>query len=145
MFYKLDNRDEEEDINTDTAFEYIRQLMLKEKIFEAVTYLWKVCIKLKQKPDIENLSPEAKEECLFLFLLKTFMESENNLNNIKENIEKKQSIEENKEKEEIIAIKRVINYLRVCFYIFYIDFNNYLIKNYIIILYYSIVWNLQLN
>lgn len=106
--------------------------MLKEKIFEAVTYLWKVCIKLKQKPDIENLSPEAKEECLFLFLLKTFMESENNLNNLKENIEEKQSIEENKEKEEIIAIKRVINYLRVCFYIFYIDFNNYLIKNYIL-------------
>lgn len=105
---------EDEDINTDTAFEYIRQLMLKEKIFEAVTYLWKVCIKLKQKPDIENLSPEAKEECLFLFLLKTFMESENNLNNLKENIEEKQSIEENKEKEEIIAIKRVINYLRHC-------------------------------
>ncbi|XP_017757299.1 PREDICTED: condensin complex subunit 1 [Eufriesea mexicana] len=110
-----DNETEVEDINVDIAFEHVRHLMLKEKILEAVTYLWKVCIKLKQSPDIENLSPEAKEECLFLLLLKTFMESENNTSNENESTNKKQLTDKkNNEIEEIIAIKRVVNYLKNC-------------------------------
>ncbi|XP_076302628.1 condensin complex subunit 1-like [Lasioglossum baleicum] len=109
-----DDETEEKDIDIDTAFEHVRHLMLKEKILEAVTYLWKVCIKLKQSPDIENLSPEAKEECLFLLLLKTFMESENNSSNEDENTNEKQLKDKNNEIEEIIAIKRVVNYLKNC-------------------------------
>ncbi|XP_071858144.1 CAP-D2 condensin subunit [Bombus fervidus] len=108
-----DEVEEEEDINSDTAFEHVRQLILKEKILEAVTYLWKVCIKLKRSPDIEVLSPEAKEECLFLLLLKTFMESESNLDNIGENTDAVHSTDKNKEEEEIIS-KRVVNYLKNC-------------------------------
>lgn len=107
--------------------------MLKEKILEAVTYLWKVCIKLKQSPDIENLSPEAKEECLFLLLLKTFMESENNSSNEDENTNEKQLKDKNNEIEEIIAIKRVVNYLKVCSGVLHIYFhklfNNKLFQN----------------
>ncbi|CAL7943553.1 unnamed protein product [Xylocopa violacea] len=111
---KDDEDNNDKNINPDTAFEHVRQLMLKEKILEAVTYLWKICKKLKQSSDVENLSPEAKEECLFLFLLKIFMESENNLNIAEENTDKRHSIDKNNEKEEIIATKRVINYLKNC-------------------------------
>ncbi|CAK9809075.1 Condensin complex subunit 1 [Anthophora quadrimaculata] len=111
---KQGNKDEEENIDPNTAFEHVRQLMLKEKVFDAVTYLWKVCVKLRQHPDIENLSPEAKEECLFLLLLKTFMESENNSSNAKEDIDKSQSVDTSTNKEEIIAKKRVVNYLKNC-------------------------------
>lgn len=84
--------------------------------------MWKICIKLKQSPDIEVLSPEAKEECLFLLLLKTFMESESNLNNIGENTDAVYPTDKNKEEEEIIS-KRVVNYLKVCFQAFYVNHN----------------------
>ncbi|KOC65469.1 Condensin complex subunit 1 [Habropoda laboriosa] len=101
---KQGNEGEDENIDPDTAFEHVRQLMLKEKIFEAVTYLWKVCVKLRQNPDIENLSPEAKEECLFLLLLKTFMESENDSNNVKKDTDKRQSVDKKFATELEIAI-----------------------------------------
>lgn len=153
MFYKLDDEDESEEeerekevnINTDTAFEHVRQLMLKEKILEAVTYMWKICLHLKRNSDIENLSPEAKEECLFLLLLKTFMESESNPIDGNENVDRQHSEDKNKEDDEILALKRVVNYLKVCFrYVILIV--NYLLKY---VLYYNIffriVWNLQMN
>lgn len=113
-----DNDSDAEDIDPNTAFEHVRQLMLKEKILEAVTYLWKACIALKQCPDMENLSPDAKEEFLFLLLLKTFMESEDTSNQAKEGTDKtRESTVEaqsgDKEKEEIAVVKRVVNYLRV--------------------------------
>ena len=79
-----EDEDDEDDIDPNTAFEHVRQLMLKEKTLEAVTYLWKVCIALKQCPDMENLSADAKEEFLFLLLLKTFMESEDSSSQAKE-------------------------------------------------------------
>ncbi|XP_076685668.1 CAP-D2 condensin subunit isoform X2 [Andrena cerasifolii] len=114
-----DSDDDDDNIDPNTAFEHVRQLMLKEKILEAVTYLWKVCIALKQCPNIENLSPDAKEEFLFLLLLKTFMESEDTLNeakkgtdNARESTAKTQSGD--KEKEEIAVVKRVVNYLKNC-------------------------------
>ncbi|XP_034178146.2 condensin complex subunit 1-like isoform X3 [Osmia lignaria lignaria] len=109
----LEDEDEENiDIDPNTAFEHVRQLMLKEKILEAVKFLWKVCIKLKESPEIENFSAEAKEECLFLLLLKTFMESENGPDNVQENADNRESLD--KDKENIIGAKRVVNYLRHC-------------------------------
>ncbi|XP_046144629.1 condensin complex subunit 1-like isoform X3 [Osmia bicornis bicornis] len=109
----LEDEDEENiDIDPNTAFEHVRQLMLKEKILEAVKCLWKVCIKLKESPEIENFSAEAKEECLFLLLLKTFMESENGPNNVQENADNRESLD--KDKENIVGAKRVVNYLKHC-------------------------------
>nr|XP_034178145.1 condensin complex subunit 1-like isoform X2 [Osmia lignaria] len=109
----LEDEDEENiDIDPNTAFEHVRQLMLKEKILEAVKFLWKVCIKLKESPEIENFSAEAKEECLFLLLLKTFMESENGPDNVQENADNRESLD--KDKENIVGAKRVVNYLRHC-------------------------------
>lgn len=102
-----------EDIDPNYAFEKIRQLMLSEEISEAVSYLWEICSRL-QESKIEDLSPEAQEECLFVFLLKIFMESEHV--NIKED-KKKESIEENVSqeykmlKEKVKAQKRLVNYL----------------------------------
>ncbi|XP_031830938.1 CAP-D2 condensin subunit isoform X2 [Nomia melanderi] len=109
-----DENEDERNINPDTAFEHIRQLMLKEKITEAVKFLWKTCIKLKQNPELTNLTSEAKEEFLFLLLLKTFMESENTSNNPKETIDELQSIAKDKEKEEIEVTKRLVHYLTNC-------------------------------
>lgn len=110
---KKRKNEDEEDIDPDTAFEHVRQLMLKEQIFEAVSFLWKACIKLKQSPEIENFSPDAKEECLFLLLLKTFMESENNPNG-QENDSNNESVDSGKAKEKIATAKRVVNYLKHC-------------------------------
>lgn len=87
--------------------------MLKGKIPEAVKFLWKTCIKLKQNPELINLTFEAKEEFLFLLLLKTFMESEDASNNPKETIDELQSAAKDKEKEEIEARKRLVRYLTV--------------------------------
>lgn len=111
-FINLEDEDEdEENIDPNTAFEHVRQLMLKEKILEAAKFLWKVCIKLKESPEIENFSPEAKEECLFLLLLKTFMESENGPDNVQENANNRESLD--KDKKSIVGAKRVVNYLKV--------------------------------
>ncbi|XP_029054482.2 condensin complex subunit 1-like [Osmia bicornis bicornis] len=110
---KRDDEDEESiDIDPNTAFEHVRQLMLKEKILKAVKFLWKVCIKLKENPEIENFSAEAKEECLLLLLLKTFMESENGPDNVQENADNRESLD--KDKENIVGAKRVVNYLKHC-------------------------------
>ncbi|KZC05191.1 Condensin complex subunit 1 [Dufourea novaeangliae] len=111
-----DEIEDEENINPDIAFEHVRQLMLKGKILEAVKFLWRACIILKQNPDIENLANEAKEEILFLLLLKTFMESEGALNSANETINTSQSTDKDKEKEQIEVAKRVVNYLRNCLY-----------------------------
>ncbi|XP_076247462.1 CAP-D2 condensin subunit [Calliopsis andreniformis] len=104
--------DDEDDFDPNTAFEHVRQLMLKEKILEAVMYTWKACISLKQCPDIEKLSVEAKEEFLFLLLLKTFMESEETSDKTENNAEKTQS--DDSEKEKIAVAKRLVNYLKNC-------------------------------
>lgn len=87
--------------------------MLKEKIFEAVTYLWKTCIKLKQNLDMTKFSIEAKEEFLFLLLLKTFMESEDNLNSAQKITDTMRLLNKDKKDQEIAATKRVVNYLKV--------------------------------
>ncbi|KAF7403509.1 hypothetical protein HZH68_006303 [Vespula germanica] len=94
-----------DDIDPNSAFEKIRQLMLNGEVFDAVSYLWIICTKLQETPKIENLSSEAKRECLLTFLLKIFMESEDRIT--KENISPKKK----KQKEEITAQKRLINYL----------------------------------
>ncbi|KAK1132275.1 hypothetical protein K0M31_016395 [Melipona bicolor] len=109
---KVEEEEKEENINSDTAFEHVRQLMLKQKILKAVKYMWKICLHLKQNSGIEDFSPEAKEECLFLLLLKTFMESENNP--INENVDTQHSEDKTKENDEILALKRVVNYLKNC-------------------------------
>lgn len=99
-------------IDPNTIFEHVRQLMLKEKVLDAVKYLWKACITLKRAlcPDMQNLSPDAKEEFLFLLLLKTFMESTST--NTNENTEKAQADDE--EERCIEVAKQVVNYLKVC-------------------------------
>ncbi|KOX78117.1 Condensin complex subunit 1 [Melipona quadrifasciata] len=109
---EVEEEENEKNINSDTAFEHVRQLMLKQKILKAVKYMWKICLHLKQNSGIEDFSPEAKEECLFLLLLKTFMESENNP--IDENVDTQHSENKNKENDEILALKRVVNYLKNC-------------------------------
>ncbi|XP_076167655.1 CAP-D2 condensin subunit [Ptiloglossa arizonensis] len=106
--------DDEENIDPDIALERVRQLMLKEKIFEAVTYLWKTCIKLKQNLDMTKFSIEAKEEFLFLLLLKTFMESEDNLNSAQKITDTMRLLNKDKKDQEIAATKRVVNYLKNC-------------------------------
>ncbi|XP_035722862.1 condensin complex subunit 1-like [Vespa mandarinia] len=100
-----DKEKTDDDVDPSLAFEKIRQLILNGKVFDAVSYLWTICTKLKDTPKIENLSSEAKKECLFTFLLKIFMESEDRVT--KENV----SQEKKKQKEEIKAQKRLINYL----------------------------------
>ncbi|XP_017876679.1 condensin complex subunit 1 [Ceratina calcarata] len=107
-----ENEEEEENIDPDAMFEHVRQLLLKGKVLQAVKSLWKTCVKLKQSPDMENFTPEAKEEFLFLLLLKTFMESEN-LNNNKEQSEQEKEKQE-KERQEIAAGKQLVNYLKDC-------------------------------
>ncbi|XP_076630904.1 CAP-D2 condensin subunit [Colletes latitarsis] len=111
-----ENDDNEENIDPNIGFEHVRQLMLKEKISEAVTYLWKVYVKLTPKPDKKNFSSEAIEEFLFLLLLKIFMESEDKLDNVKVCADTAQSSDKDKsnDEEEITATKRVVNYLKNC-------------------------------
>ncbi|KAI4480327.1 hypothetical protein M0804_010325 [Polistes exclamans] len=103
-----DNDDNEkktnEDIDSNLEFEKIRKLMLSEQVFDAVSYLWTICNKLQDTPKIQKLSLEEKEECLFAFLLKIFMESEDKKN---EEI----SQEQKKLREEIKTQKRIVNYL----------------------------------
>lgn len=100
-----ENEENEENIDPDAMFEHVRQLMLNGKVLLAVKSLWKTCVKLKQCPDMENFTPEAKEEFLFLLLMKTFMESEN-LSTTKE------KSEEEKDKQEITTKKKIVNYLK---------------------------------
>ncbi|XP_029170808.1 condensin complex subunit 1 [Nylanderia fulva] len=105
-----------ENIDADHAFEHVRQLLLNREVTEAVTYLWKTCMLLKEAPEMKNLSSTAKEECLFAFLLKIFIESESkSADNEEENmIDASKSEQNNKKKEELRLRKRVINYLTNC-------------------------------
>ncbi|XP_011634039.1 condensin complex subunit 1 [Pogonomyrmex barbatus] len=111
-----DNVEQDENIDPDDAFEHVRQLLLNQKVTEAVTYLWKTCTKLKEAPEMKNLSISAKEECLFAFLLKIFIESENKLADDKnEDLnDAAKSEQDNKNEEELRLRNRVINYLNKC-------------------------------
>lgn len=116
MIFVFDtDMEDEENVDPNYIFEHIRKLLLNKKVTAAVKYLWKTCTKLKGNPDMENLSVPAKEECLFTFLLKIFIESEDdaveNENEKADNANKSEQV--NKMKEEINKRKRVINYLNV--------------------------------
>lgn len=104
-----------ENIDADHAFEHVRQLLLNRKVTKAVKYLWKTCMILEEAPEMRDLSIAAKEECLFAFLLKIFIESENRLtdNEDENTVDASKSEQDNKKKEEIRLRKRVINYLTV--------------------------------
>ncbi|KAG7205865.1 hypothetical protein KM043_007797 [Ampulex compressa] len=110
-----DGEEDEENTEADDAFEHVRQLLLNEKVNKAVAYLQRVCTKLECAPKMDNLSVEAKEECLFLFLLKIFMESENASDNSEQNTVNAEETESHeKQKEEIKAKKRVVSYFKNC-------------------------------
>ncbi|XP_012064392.1 PREDICTED: condensin complex subunit 1 [Atta cephalotes] len=106
---------EQENIDPNYAFEHVRQLLLSRKVTEAVTYLWKTCMTLEQISGMENFSTATKEEFLLSFLLKIFIESENESPN-DENANDAQSStsEQNNKKEELRLRKRVIDYLKNC-------------------------------
>lgn len=99
-----------ENIDADDAFERVRQLLLSRKITKAVTYLWKTCMILEEAPDMRDLSTAAKEECLFAFLLKIFIDSENKVT------ENESTVDANKleqDKKKIEEQKHIINYYTV--------------------------------
>ncbi|XP_011062247.1 PREDICTED: condensin complex subunit 1 isoform X2 [Acromyrmex echinatior] len=110
---------EQENIDPNHAFEHVRQLLLSRKVTEAVTYLWKTCMTLEQISGMENFSTAAKEEFLLSFLLKIFIESENespnneNANDAQSSISEQEK-ENNNKKEELRLRKRVIDYLKNC-------------------------------
>jgi len=106
---------QDENIDPNRVFEHVRQLLLSRKVTEAVTYLWQTCTKLEDAPKMENLSTVAKEECLFTFLLKIFIESEDKLTNDEdENVNDAENSEQDSNKREELRLrKRVINYLKV--------------------------------
>lgn len=106
--------EQDENIDPNHAFEHVRQLLLSRKVTEAVTYMWKTCMKLEGSPEMENLSTTAKEECLFAFLLKIFIDSETKVTDNDNNVNDAGKLEEdNNKKEELSLRKRVINYLKV--------------------------------
>ncbi|XP_066603695.1 condensin complex subunit 1 [Prorops nasuta] len=108
----------DENIDPNFAFEHIRQLMLEEKVIIAVTYLYKICTKLKDAPSMNGLDKDAKEECLFVFLLKIFMDSENVpetaiAENGEEAISKEvENPEQIEKRHQLEAKKRLVKYLR---------------------------------
>jgi len=111
----LNSTKSEENIDPDHAFEHMRQLLLNKKVTQAVTYLWQICTKLEGAPEMGSLSTTAKEECLFAFLLKIFIESEDRPTDDDKNVkDTNKSEKENKIKEEISLRKRVKNYLKNC-------------------------------
>ncbi|EFN85409.1 Condensin complex subunit 1 [Harpegnathos saltator] len=108
------NVEEDENIDPDQVFEHVRQLLLNREVTEAVTYLWKICTKLKEAPDMENLSIEAKEECLFAFLLKIFIDSEGRSMNNDENATDVEKSEKDELVKQMVKRKYVVNYLKNC-------------------------------
>ncbi|XP_011263197.2 condensin complex subunit 1 [Camponotus floridanus] len=100
-----------ENIDADHVFERVRQLLLSRKVTKAVTYLWKTCMILDEAPDMRDLSTAAKEECLFAFLLKIFIESENKITENENTVDANKLEQDNKKKEEQ---KRIINYYTNC-------------------------------
>lgn len=119
IFEKEDEQDInarcDENVDPDRVFEHVRQLLLTRNVTEAVTYLWETCTKLKGAPEMKSLSTTAKEECLFAFLLKIFIESED-VSTDDEAFEKDANKleKDNKTREEINLRKRVMNYLENC-------------------------------
>lgn len=112
----ISDDEEIKDSDSNHAFEHIRQLLLDQKITEAVTYLWKVCTKLEGGPKIEDFTINKKKECLFTFLRKIFIESENELSDTEkdEDVNNAEKSEEDiKKEEEMNKRKNVINYLKV--------------------------------
>ncbi|XP_011866970.1 PREDICTED: condensin complex subunit 1 [Vollenhovia emeryi] len=112
----INDMEQDENIDPNHAFECVRQLLLSRKVTEAVTYLWKTCTKLEGAPDMENLSDAAKEECLFVFLLKIFIESETKSDTDPTNEDKNDAgkSEQDNGREELRLRKRVISYLKNC-------------------------------
>lgn len=116
-----DDTEDEENVDPNHVFEHVRQLLLNRKVNTAVKHLWKTCMKLEKSPEIENLTAIAKEECLFTFLHKIFIESEDeslengnaneDANGDANNADK--SEQTNKTREEISTRKRIINYVKV--------------------------------
>ncbi|XP_015587406.1 condensin complex subunit 1 [Cephus cinctus] len=117
---KEENTANENIEDVDEAFEKVRQLMLREHVLEAVQYLWHVSAQLPGAPDMRNIDSNSQEECLFLFLLKIFMESEASDSNMANNNNKTTELEKSKEKErkrqkdELNAQKRLVEYLKDC-------------------------------
>ncbi|RLU17541.1 hypothetical protein DMN91_009776 [Ooceraea biroi] len=104
-----------ENVDPDRAFEHVRQLLLNRKVTRAVTYLWEVCTRLEGAPEMESLSTAAKEECLFVFLLKIFMESEDKPTGGDRNVtDANKSEKDTKIREETGLQKRVVNYVKNC-------------------------------
>ena len=64
----------------------------------------------RRSPAGENFSPEVNEECLFLLLLKTFMESENGPDNVQANANNRKWLD--RDKENIVGAKQDVNYLK---------------------------------
>ncbi|XP_071628166.1 condensin complex subunit 1 isoform X2 [Temnothorax longispinosus] len=111
----INDVEQDENIDPNHAFEHVRQLLLSRKVTEAVTYLWKTFTKLEGAPEMENLSATAKEECLFAFLLKIFIESETKSTDKDDNANNAcKSEQDDNKREEIRLRKRVINYLKNC-------------------------------
>lgn len=107
--------EQNESIDPNHAFEHARQLLLSRKVTEAVTYLWRTCTKLEEAPKMGNLSTAAKEECLFAFLLKIFIESESKPTNSTKDDNANdagKSEQENNRREEL-RLRKCINYLKV--------------------------------
>jgi len=105
--------EQNESIDPNHAFEHVRQLLLSRKVTEAVTYLWRTCMKLEEAPKMEDLSVAAKEECLFAFLLKIFIESESKPTNSKDdNANNAEKLEQDNRREEL-RLRKCINYLKV--------------------------------
>lgn len=129
-----ENWEQDENIDPNHAFEHVRQLLLSRKVTEAVTYLCqlvKTCTKLEGAPEITNLSAAAKEECLFAFMVKIFLESETKLDNEEVNAnDPEKSEQDNNKKEELRLRKRVINYLKVRS----IKMNETVLLNYLLLL-----------
>lgn len=63
---------------------------------------------------MSNLTVEMKEECLFAFLLKIFIESEDKSTDNVENANNAEKSENDEKKQEIVKRKCVINYVKVC-------------------------------
>ncbi|XP_077268187.1 CAP-D2 condensin subunit isoform X3 [Temnothorax americanus] len=111
----INDVEQDENIDPNHAFEHVRQLLLSRKVTEAVTYLWKTFTKLEGAPEMENLSATAKEECLFAFLLKIFIESETKSTDRDDNANDAcKSAQDDNKREEIRLRKRVMNYLKNC-------------------------------
>ncbi|XP_034947565.1 condensin complex subunit 1 [Chelonus insularis] len=103
-----DDDDEMEEINLDEEFELIRQLMINRKITEAVKRLQRVYGET-QDTSLDDIDDDTKEDLYLLFLLKIFLDSEQNENgNSKEKYEK---AEWKSRKDEVQKYRQTFNML----------------------------------